>query len=191
MNYTLPAEDRAYLRGLAQRQAEIAALPVMTERRQLWNDMNDAKPGARPPFAIETGTFDRDFMPASIFRCKSDYGRGLENGFLRHIRHHELLDDDHVCPDTLDMGWHVWCDEFGIEIKTQYAKDSEGVTTGYHFECPITDLRNGFDMVKPATFGLNRGARQPRNNSWRKRSATSCRWSSDPEPSATTISLSG
>ena len=46
MNYTLPAEDRAYLRGLARRQAEMAALPVMTERRQLWNDMNDAKPGA-------------------------------------------------------------------------------------------------------------------------------------------------
>ena len=68
----------------------------------------------------------------------------------RDARHR--CDDDHVCPDTLDMGWHVWCDEFGIEIKTQYAKDSEGVTTGYHFECPITDLRDGFDMVKPSTY---------------------------------------
>lgn len=156
MSYTLPAEDRTYLRGLAQRQAEIAALPVMTERRRLWTDMNDAKPGARPPFVLETWTFDRDFMPSSIYRCKSDYGRGLETGFLRHIRHHEMLGDDHVCPDTLDMGWHVWCDEFGVEIKTQYAKDSEGVSMGYHFECPIKDLCDGFDMVKPSTFGLDR-----------------------------------
>jgi hypothetical protein len=156
MKYMLPDDERTYLRGLARRQAELAALPVMAERRQLWTDMNDARPGARPPFAIETWTFDRDFMPDSIFRCRSDYGRRLESGFLRHIRHQELLGDDHVCPDTLDMGWHVWCNEFGIEIKTEYAKDAEGVTMGYHFDCPIKDLKDGFDRVQPATFGVDR-----------------------------------
>jgi hypothetical protein len=156
MPYSLPTDDVTRLRSLARRQAEIAALPVMAERRQLWTDMNDAKPGARPPFAIETWTFDRDFMPAAIFQCSSDYGRRLEGGFLRHIRHHELLGDDHVCPDTLDMGWHVWCDEFGIQIPTRYERDAEGVVMGYHFDCPITDLRDGFDQVKPSTFGVNR-----------------------------------
>ncbi len=124
MSYYLPEDERVYLRGLAQRQAEIAVLPVMAKRRQMWTDMNDAKPGARPPFVIETWTFDRDFMPADIFHCTSDYGRRLENGFLHHIRHHEILDDDHVCPDTLDMGWHVWCDEFGIVIPATYRKDA-------------------------------------------------------------------
>ena len=156
MEYSLPPEERARLRELARRQAEIAALPVMALRQKLWTDMNDAVPGCRPPFAIETWTFDRDFMPASIFQCKSQYGRRLEGGFLRHIRHAEILNDDHVCPDTLDMGWHVRHDEFGIEIGITGAKDSEGVDMGYHFECPITDLREGFDMVKPATFGVDR-----------------------------------
>ncbi len=156
MPYTLPETERVHLRGLAKRQAEIAALPVMAQRRKLWTDMNDARPGARPPFAIETWTFDRDFMPESIYHCISELGRRLENGFLRNIRHHEILNDDHVCPDTIDMGWHVWCDEFGIEIHTEYRKDAEGVVTGYHFDCPITDLNDGFDMVKPATFGVDR-----------------------------------
>jgi len=156
MPYSLPKEERDYLRGLARRQAATAALPVMQQRRQLWTDVNDAKPGARPPFAIETWTFDRDFMPAAIFRCQSDYGRRLENGFLRHLLHHELLGDDHVCPDTLDMGWHVWCNEFGIDIPTHYERDGEGVVLGYHFDCPIKDLRNGFATVKPSTFGVNR-----------------------------------
>ncbi len=156
MPYSLPAEERVYLRGLAQRQAEVAALPIMAKRRQMWTAMNDGVAGTRPPFAIETWTFDRDFMPASIFRCSSDYGRRLERGFLRHLRHHELLDDDHVCPDTLDMGWHVWSNEFGIEIKTEYIKDSEGVVTGYHFDCPIKDLNDGFAMVKPTTFGVDK-----------------------------------
>jgi len=156
MPYTLPENERVYLRELAKRQAEIAALPIMAQRRQMWTDMNDDKPGARPPFVIETWTFDRDFMPASIYHCESDYGKRLENGFLRNIRHHEILDDDHVCPDTLDLGWHVWCDEFGLQIHAEYAKDAEGVTTGYHFDYPIKDLNDGFEMLKPATFGVNR-----------------------------------
>jgi hypothetical protein len=128
----------------------------MEQRRQKWTAMNDARPGARPPFAIETFTLDRDFMPADLFRCQSELGRRLEGSFLRHIRHHEILNDDHVCPDTLDMGWHVWADNWGVEIPTTYAKDSEGVVMGYHFDCPIKDLRQGFDMLRPTTFGVDR-----------------------------------
>ncbi len=158
MPYELPADERDYLRTLARRQAELAALPVMEQRKALWTAMNDAVPGTRPPFAIESWTFDRDFMPGSLLQCKSAYGRRLEQTFLRHIRHHELFDDDHVCPDTLDMGWHVWCNEFGIDIKTDYVKDAEGVVTGYHFDCPIKDLNDGFAMVNPATFGVDRDA---------------------------------
>src|SRR5512140_1642954 len=128
--YSLPENERSYLRSLARRQAEIAALPVMQQRIKLWTAVNEATPGARPPFVIETWTFDRDFMPASIYQCRTGYGRKLETEFLRNIRHHEILGDDHVCPDTLDMWWHVCCDEFGIEIPTTYALDAEGVQTG-------------------------------------------------------------
>lgn len=115
MNYSLPKTEITILRKLARQQAAIAALPVMQERIKLWTDMNDAVPGARPPFAIESWTFDRDFMPAKILQCKSEYGKKLETDFLRAIRHHEILNDDHVCPDTLDMTWHVSSNEFGIE----------------------------------------------------------------------------
>jgi len=156
VKYRLADKDREYLRGLVRRQSEIATLPIMERRRRMWTDMNDGKPGTRPPFAIETWTLDRDFMPASIFKCESEYGRSLENNFLRNIRHHEILNDDHVCPDTIDISWHVWFNEFGIDIPVTYAKDAEGVVTGYHFECPIKDLRDGFDMIKPAEFGVDR-----------------------------------
>lgn len=156
MTYQLPAEDRLLLRQLAARQAAIAALPIQQVRKQLWTDVNDAKPGARPPFAIESWTFNRDFLPDSMLRCTSDYGRRLERGFLTNIRHHEVLGDDHVCPATLDMGWHITHDEFGVEIPTHYIKDSEGIVTGYHFDCPVKDLSQGFAMIKPATFSVDR-----------------------------------
>jgi hypothetical protein len=35
MQYTLPDNERIYLRDLARKQAEIAALPVMAERKKL------------------------------------------------------------------------------------------------------------------------------------------------------------
>ena len=156
MKNILPKEEISHLRELAARQLEIASLPVMAQRQKIWTDMNDAKPGARPPFVIETWTFDRDFMPESIFKCQSEYGRTLEKSFLRNIRHHEILDDDHVCPSTINMGWHIRHDEFGIDIPVTYEKDCEGVTTGYHFECPIKDLSNGFNMLKPSTYEVDR-----------------------------------
>ncbi len=160
-HFSLPSNELLILRKLGARQAELAALPIMAERKRLWQEMNDGVPGARPPFAIESWTFDRDFLPDRLLQCSSDYGRQLERGFLRNIRHHEILNDDHVCPDTLDMGWHVWCDEFGMEIKTDHAKDSEGVETGYHFQHPIKDLAaDGYAMIKPSTFGVNRESTQ-------------------------------
>jgi hypothetical protein len=55
------------------------------------------------------------------------------------------------------MRWHVWCDEFGIDVPVSYERDSEGVVTGYHFDCPITDLSDGFEhIVKPSAFGVDR-----------------------------------
>jgi hypothetical protein len=153
---TLTHEELTYLRGLAMRQAEIAALPVMAERRKLWTDVNDGVPNARPPFAIEPGTFNRDFMPESVYRIKSGTGRWLEGMFLNNIRVFEHLNDDHVCPDTIDIGWHFHGNEFGMDIKTDYIKDAEGVTLGYHFDCPLKDLADGFDPIKPSTFSLNR-----------------------------------
>jgi len=156
--YALSKEEVSRLRTLATRQAELAALPVMEVRKKLWTDMNDGTAGARPPFAIESFTFDRDFLPDPLLQCTSEYGKKLESTFLRHIRHHEILNDDQVCPDTLDMDWHIEYNEFGIEIETSHVKDSEGVATGYHFEHPIKDLEDGFDMISPASFRVDRAA---------------------------------
>ena len=36
MTWHIPDGERTYLRELARKQAEIAALPVMDERRQMW-----------------------------------------------------------------------------------------------------------------------------------------------------------
>jgi len=155
-DWPISDQEHIYLRGLAQQQAEYAALPVMQQRKRMWYDLNDARPSARPPVIIETWTFDRDFLPADVFKCTSPTGRQIETQLLRNIRNHELIDDDKVMPDTFDIGWFMDVDEFGLKIETETVKDAEGVETGYRYLHPIHDLARDLPRLKPATFTVDR-----------------------------------
>ena len=152
----IPNRERGYLRDLASKQAAYAALLVMAQRKQMWYDLNDGRPGARPPVVVETWTFDRDFMPEGVFRCASQAGRVIEQQLLRNVRNHELINDDKVMPDTFDVGWFVDVDELGVKIETETVKDAQGVETGYRFLHPIQDLRQDLDMLKPAVCRVDR-----------------------------------
>jgi hypothetical protein len=156
MSYHLPDNERLYLRELARRQADYAALPVMRERERMWFELNDGAPGGRAPVIIETWTFDRDFMPESVFTCTSELGRRIEMQLLRNIRNHELIDDDKVMPDTFDLHWHVHIDQFGVEIPRETIADAQGVNTGYRWEHPIKDLRRDLDLLQPARCTVDR-----------------------------------
>ena len=156
MEFYLPHNERIYLRELAKKQAEYAALPVMAERKQMWYDLNDARAGARPPVIVETWTFDRDFMPAEVFKCQSKIGKTIETKLLRNIRNHELIDDDKVMPDTFDISWFVDIDEFGVKIESETIQDAQGIETGYRFLHPIKNLERDLALLQPATCAVDR-----------------------------------
>ena len=156
MEWQIPTHERIYLRELARRQAEYAALPVMAQRRQVWQDLNDGKPGTPPPIVIETWTFNRDFMPDGIIKCISPAARNIEWRLLEAIRWHELIDDDRVIPGRFTIGWNVNIDALGIEIPRHTIKDSQGFETGYHFDHPIKDLPADRHKLKPATCSVDR-----------------------------------
>ncbi len=156
IEWQLSNDERHYLRDLAQKQADYATLPVMAQRKQMWYALNDARSGARPPVIVETWTFDRDFMPDSIFRCASPAGRAIEQQLLRNIRNHESIDDDKVIPDTFDIGWFVDIDEFGIRIEREVVKDADGIETGYRWLHPLKDLERDLEMLRPAVCYVDR-----------------------------------
>jgi len=156
MAWQVSPEERTYLRELAKKQAEYAALLVMAERKKMWYDLNDGLKNARPPVIIETGTFDRDFMPESIYKCKSDAGKNIERQLLRNVRNHELINDDKVMPDTFNMGWFFDIDEFGVKIERETVKDSQGFFCGYKFLHPIKDLKRDMHILQPAKFSVDR-----------------------------------
>lgn len=156
MDWHLPAQERTYLRELARRQADIAALPVMQQRRRMWYDLNDGRAGARPPVVIETATFAHDFMPEAICKCQSPTGRRIERQLLSHLRNHELIDDDKVVPDTFDIGWFTDINELGLTIKAESVPDCQGFALGYRYEHPIKDLKRDLDLLKPARCSVDR-----------------------------------
>ncbi|MCE9614945.1 MAG: hypothetical protein K8T26_11750 [Lentisphaerae bacterium] len=158
MDWTLPASERTYLRELAYRQAAYAALPIMEQRKRQWYAHNDGQAGTRPPVVIETWTFDRDFLPASLFHCTTETGREIERHLLRHIRNHELIDDDKVIPDTFDVGWYTRTNQLGVNVAREEIKDSQGVETGYHFIHPITNLARDLALVSPVDCRVDRPA---------------------------------
>ena len=151
----LPLRERAYLRELARRQAEIAALPIMDKRKRMWYALNDEGNGT-PPVVIETWTFDRDFMPEGVLKCETSEGRRIEGRLLVNIRNHELIDDDKVIPDSYDIGWFVNIDPMGVKIETESVEDAQGVATGYHFKHPIKDLKRDMHLLKPPRCSVDR-----------------------------------
>ena len=156
MEWHIPADERTYLRELAEKQAEYAALPIMAQRKEMWYALNDGRPGARPPVIVETWTFDRDFFPQNLLRCASASGRIVEQQLLRNIRNHELIDDDKVIPDSFEIGWFMDIDDLGVKIERERVKDSQGVEIGFHYLHPIEDLKKDFHLLKPAVCRVDR-----------------------------------
>ena len=152
------ANERKYLRELASRQAEIAALPVMEERKRMWHALNDGGRPARPPVIIETWTFNRDFLPDEVFRCEGGLARKVETVLLTNIRNHALIDDDKVIPGSFPIEWHVNIDELGVRIDRRMAKDGEGVNLGYQIDHPIKNLEEDFHILSLANCTVDREA---------------------------------
>ena len=156
--WSLPPDERAYLRELAARQAEYAALPVMAQRRQQWFDLNDGKSNVRPPFVLEATNFMFDLLPERRYRCQSEAGKVIEKELIRNTRPHEVYRDDRVVPETFDVGWCMDIDEFGPDVKVSvhHAVDGEGMSVGFGFNLPITNLAEDLPRLRPAVVAVDR-----------------------------------
>ncbi len=91
----LPASDRAILRDLASRVAEIAALPVMAERREMWKRHNRLE-RVRPMLLVFPEGAWAELMPVHSMTCESRFARRIEWQLRSRIYAHENFRDDSV-----------------------------------------------------------------------------------------------
>ena len=156
--WTIPPDERSYLRDLARRQAEYAGLPVMEQRRRHWFDLNDGKANVRPPFVLEAKNFMFEFLPDRRYRCQSEAGQVIEKELIRYTRPHETWQDDRVVPPTLDFPWYMEIDEFGPDIKVSvhHAVDADGNAVGYGINYPISNLTEDLHKLRPAVVVVDK-----------------------------------
>jgi hypothetical protein len=140
-------KDRDRLRTLAERQAELAALPAMAERTRLWYAHNSLR-SDRPLVVVEMDTFEAEALPP--LECEGEEAREVERKLLRAIVHENLIGDDVVVPSCFDVERVFELHEFGFDIEKIKAKDSQGREIGFAWEHPIKDLARDMARLGPS-----------------------------------------
>ncbi|MHB8279420.1 MAG: uroporphyrinogen decarboxylase/cobalamine-independent methonine synthase family protein [Candidatus Humimicrobiaceae bacterium] len=122
--FSISKKEKKVLRELAKKKAELAALPVMEERKRQWKASNDLKP-ERPMIMVETIQVQH-YLEEDELECENIVWRNLEKSLRTDIRHAVEIGDDIVLEPVVRIAWDVKESDFGIEaplIKSQ-VKDS-------------------------------------------------------------------
>jgi len=148
------AGDRRTIRELAARWTELAARPVMDERKRQWRALHDLKP-ERPMILIETTSID-GYIAASELHCEDPILRAVEQNLRDNLRHAEEVGDDLVLEPYYRIGWGLESSTFGVDVVTTPAAVAEGeIALGYTFNFPIREPAD-IALLQPRTFAVDR-----------------------------------
>jgi hypothetical protein len=112
----IPARDEKILRDLARRVAEIADLPIMAERREMWARHNRLE-RVRPMVLVSPEGSWPEILPHSVLECEDDRARGYEWALRSRIVQYERLHDDAVIEKDWVVHKVVRNSGWGVEAK--------------------------------------------------------------------------
>lgn len=133
--------DRKIIRELAKRVAEIAALPVMAERRDLWKRHNSLQPGRPLILVFPEGAWN-ELLPESVLQCANDTARAFERQLRVRIYAYEHFQDDSVITAEWPVGSSVENNGWGLETR----RHNSDVTRGAWAFDPV--LKDSGDLKK-------------------------------------------
>jgi len=146
--------ERERIRALASRWAEIAALPVMAERKRAWTALHDLRP-ERPMVLFEVGSVDEYVRPDEL-ECTHPVLRAVEATMLEHIHHFDEVGDDIVFEPYYRLGWDILDSGWGVDvIQIPGPTAADGSSIGYTFNFPIKTPAD-VELLKPRQFSLDR-----------------------------------
>lgn len=123
--------DRTIIRRLAERVAEIAALPVQERKRDLWRRVNRLE-RVRPPVHIQALDWNiwEELIPQATLQTADRFCRGQELDLRKRIYAHEHFGDDRVedgivsCP--IAIAGDSWSTGFGIPRRVERPQEASG-----------------------------------------------------------------
>jgi hypothetical protein len=137
--------DIEILRGLLERKREIAADPVMGERKALWL-RHASLDSQRPMILAETSGVLDETVPLSTLQCEAPWARSMERGLRDLVFRYEYVQDDSVVLPWIQYGWFVDLGDFGVPVELVRG-DNEGKLGSYTWDPPITDLGRDLDLL--------------------------------------------
>jgi hypothetical protein len=95
----IPANDKAIVRDLAKRVAEIAADPYQDQMRDLWSKVNRLE-RTRPLIMLHDAT-QHETGDKVERTCESEEAWNIEHELLHEIYHWENMRDDYICEGVM------------------------------------------------------------------------------------------
>ena len=119
-------KDKAILRDLGTRVAEIAHLPVQEEKAEMWRRLNDLDP-VRPMvnWHMEDLCWP-EVLSDSVLESESAIGRDYERHLRRILYQWDNLPDDKVIEATIPYRVAVHNTDLGIPLKITHSKLEHG-----------------------------------------------------------------
>ena len=142
-------KDRAILREIAQKRAELAASPRNQGLIRDWKAYGASKEPTRPLIRIEIETFEHQILP-QMMKCESEEARRIEARLLRPMANFTLFEDDTLVPEYYGVTEHSWFVPFGLEVKRQ-----ETGSLGHHFIPYLHELEEDDHLLGPSVFGID------------------------------------
>jgi hypothetical protein len=140
----MDSSDRAVLRDLARRVAEVADLPVMAERRAMWKRHNRLE-RVRPMVLVFPEGAWRELLPEDALVCGDGWARKAEGTLRRRLYTHEHFGDDTVVERDWIVSKKVHRTGWGLEPRHV---PSSAATGAWGFDPVIVDA----DDLKALTF---------------------------------------
>ncbi|MBN1435769.1 MAG: hypothetical protein JW936_01730 [Sedimentisphaerales bacterium] len=148
--------DRDILRSLGQRVAEIAADPIMADRRAGWKRLNGLK-SDRPMILVETGGVLDEVVPLDTLQCRGGWSRGIERWLRNQIFYYESVGDDMVIEPSIGWGWQTQSSDYGVEVVSHKGDDGHGHGS-IKWDAPISNIAEGLEKLRFRTFSVDRQA---------------------------------
>ena len=145
--------DRSVIRELATKWMELAALPVMAERKRQWKAVHDLQ-RQRPMILFETGWIDGFVSPTEI-RCEDPFLRRVEQSMRITVRHAEEVGDDLVVEPHFRIGWRMKFSDYGVPVEIRSPMHKDDSSIAYSFSFPIATPAD-VDKLKKRTIAVDR-----------------------------------
>lgn len=127
--------DRTTMRELATKWMELAALPIMADRKRQWKAVHDLR-AERPMILFETDWID-GYVSDDELVCEDPFLRRVEQSMRIKLRHAEELGDDLVIEPYYRIGHRMEFSDYGVPVEITAPHRPGDTSIAYGFSFPI------------------------------------------------------